>query len=160
MNGLRWANLLLAAVAVIAPAAHVLELPNKLALEGPLWLQVQQSLYRGWGPYLGGPAEIGALATTAALLSPRHVRAGTRPLLTVALACYAAMLGVFFAFNAPVNKMIDRWVPDALPGDWADYRLRWEEGHAIAAALAITALVFVIRAALREEGITGGAVTE
>jgi hypothetical protein len=27
--------------------AHVLELPNKLALSGPLWLEVQQNLYRG-----------------------------------------------------------------------------------------------------------------
>ncbi len=159
MNGLRWANLLLAAVAVIPPAAHVLELPNKLALDGPLWLEIQQSLYRGWGPYVGGPAEIGALATTAVLLSPRLSGAGTRSLMGVALAAYAAMIGVFFAFNAPVNRMVDRWTPDALPGDWADYRLRWEEGHAIAAMLAIIGLVFVIRAALREERM-GGAATE
>jgi hypothetical protein len=46
--------------------AHVLELPNKLALDGGLWLAVQQHLYRGWGPFLGGPAEIGALVTAAA----------------------------------------------------------------------------------------------
>jgi len=46
---LRGFNLLLAAVAVTAPMAHVLELPNKLALDGPIWLAIQQSLYRGWG---------------------------------------------------------------------------------------------------------------
>jgi hypothetical protein len=50
--------MLLAAVAVTAPIAHVLELPNKLALDGPLWLAVQQLLYRGWG-LVFGPVEIG-----------------------------------------------------------------------------------------------------
>ena len=64
-------------LAVVAPLAHVLELPNKLALDAPLWLAVQQHLYRGWGLFLGGPAEIGALATALALLvaSPRSADA-------------------------------------------------------------------------------------
>lgn len=41
------------AVTLSALTAHVLELPNKLSLDGPLWLAVQQHLYRGWGPYIG-----------------------------------------------------------------------------------------------------------
>jgi len=54
MQLLHQLNLLLAALATLAPLAHVLELPNKLRLDGPLWLAVQQQLYRGWGPFLGG----------------------------------------------------------------------------------------------------------
>ena len=34
MSHLRWANLILAILAAIPPLAHVLELPNKLALDG------------------------------------------------------------------------------------------------------------------------------
>jgi hypothetical protein len=62
---LRPSNLVLAAAAVLAPMAHVLELPSKLILDGPLWVTVQQHLYRGWGPVFGGPIEVAALATVA-----------------------------------------------------------------------------------------------
>ena len=43
-------NLAVAILAVLAPLAHVLELPNKLSLDANLWLVVQQHLYGGWGP--------------------------------------------------------------------------------------------------------------
>jgi hypothetical protein len=55
---LRPSNLILAAAAVLAPMAHVLELPNKLTLVGPLWVAIQQHLYRGWGPVIGGPIRL------------------------------------------------------------------------------------------------------
>ena len=58
MHRLRLLALVVAVIALLAPAAHVLEMPNKLRIDGPLWLAVQQSLYRGWGPFVGGPAEI------------------------------------------------------------------------------------------------------
>jgi hypothetical protein len=49
---LRSANLILASAAVLVPMAHVLELPNKLTLDGPLWVAIQQHLYlamlRAW----------------------------------------------------------------------------------------------------------------
>ena len=47
MTKLRWLNLILAFLTALAPMAHVLELPNKLALDGPAWLFAQQHLYRG-----------------------------------------------------------------------------------------------------------------
>lgn len=85
MTGLRRANLILAALAVLAPMAHVLELPNKLALDGALWLAVQQHLYRGWGPFFGAPVEIGAFGTALALLILRHRRGRTFRLTLVAV---------------------------------------------------------------------------
>ena len=147
---LRGFNLLLAAVAVTAPMAHVLELPNKLALDGPIWLAIQQSLYRGWGPIFG-PVEIAALLTTIALGVARR---GNPPSLwrtILAAAGYAAMLGAFFAFNEPVNSAVTRWTADSLPSDWPDYRLQWEIGHALAAALSIVALSALIGAWWRDE---------
>ena len=49
MLALRTATLIIAFIATTAPIAHVLEMISKLTLDGPLWLGVQQHLYRGWG---------------------------------------------------------------------------------------------------------------
>lgn len=131
------ANVVQAVLAALAPMAHVLELPNKLALDGPLWLAVQQRLYRGWGPFLGGPIEIGALLTSLVLLRlRRRNKAAMRPTLVAAIA-YAAMLAAFFVFNNPVNRAVATWTGAALPHEWPNYRLRWETGHALAALLSI-----------------------
>ncbi len=143
---LRSANLLLAALATLAPIAHVLELPSKLALDGSLWLAVQQSLYRGWGPLLGGPIEIAALASTAALLILRRSVRRTAQLTGLALAAYAGMIATFFLFNSPVNTAVNAWTPSSLPADWPRYRMQWEAGHALAALLSVIALIALFRA--------------
>jgi len=49
MLALRTATLIIAFIATTAPIAHVLEMISKLTLDRPLWLGVQQHLYRGWG---------------------------------------------------------------------------------------------------------------
>lgn len=135
------ANLAFAVLAVAAPVAHVLELPNKLPLEGELWLAVQQNLYRGWGPFLGAPTEIGALVTSLLLAVMSR---GRRAPLVVACLCYAGMIATFFALNAPVNAAVAAWTPTTLPADWGSYRARWETGHALAALLAIVGLAAVL----------------
>ncbi len=149
MKWIGHANLAFAVLAVLAPVAHVLELPNELALDGPLWLAVQQHLYRGWGPFLGGPVEIGALATSV-LLAFRHRRhdPAYRPMLAASLA-YAGMIATFFILNRPVNVALGAWTPATLPPDWASHRLRWEIGHAIAALLSLAGLSAVLRARKR-----------
>jgi hypothetical protein len=150
VSGLRRANLVLAVLALLGPIAHVLELPNKLALKGALWLAIQQHLYRGWGPFLGAPAEIGAMATSLALVLLRRGQGPGERLRLVAAASYAGMIAVFFIFNAPVNAALRAWSPATLPGDWTSYRLRWETGHALAALLAVLGLVCVVRACIAE----------
>jgi hypothetical protein len=143
------ANLVLSLLAVLAPMAHVLELPNKLSLDGELWLAVQQNLYRGWGPFLGGPVEIGALATSLFLaLQRRRIGAESWPMLIASLG-YAGMLVAFFALNLPVNMAITSWTPATLPPDWTSYRMRWEIGHALAALLSVISLAAVIQASKR-----------
>lgn len=153
-NGLsrliRSANLVLAALAILAPIAHVLELPNKLALDGPLWVAVQQQLYRGWGPILGGPIEIAALASTVALLIVRRRSRRTAQPTWLAAAAYAAMIATFFPFNSPVNTAVNAWTPSSLPPDWPSYRMQWEAGHALAALLSVVALSALFRAWLTE----------
>ncbi len=97
--------------------AHVLELPNKLALEGPLWLAVQQHLYAGWGPAVGAPTELGALGTTLALVAVDR-QAGARRLRLLAATAYAGMLAAFFALNDPVNTALSDWTAGSLPANW------------------------------------------
>jgi hypothetical protein len=150
---LRALNFAFAFLAMLAPAAHVLELPNKLALDGPLWLAVQQHLYRGWGPFLGGPAEIGALATSLALALARRKNPKALQPTLLACLCYAGMLGAFNLLNAPVNEAVSGWTETALPADWPDYRLRWEAGHALAAVFSVIAFIALLRAR-RAERVT------
>lgn len=150
MTGLRWLNIILAFLATLAPMAHVLELPNKLALDGPAWLFVQQHLYRGWGPIVGAPTEIGALATSLLLLLPRFCGTAARGPTLFAAACYVAMLAAFFIFNAPVNAAVAVWTAATLPSDWPSYRLWWESGHALSALLSLAAFAAVLRACIVE----------
>ena len=143
-------NLVFAVMATLAPIAHVLELPNKLALDATLWLATQQHLYRGWGPFLGGPVEIVALATTLALLVVRRRdRVTTWPTIVAAIA-YASMIATFFVFNDPVNAALNSWTAATIPPDWSDYRLRWETGHALATILSMIALALLVRVWLVE----------
>jgi hypothetical protein len=143
MRSLPVALLIVAIAAILAPAAHLLELPNKLAMDGALWLAVQQSLYRGWGPVVGAPTEFAGLAL-ATILSAQKELEGRR-FWRRAAVLYAAMVGVFLAFNAPVNAAVAGWTAAALPPDWSAYRLRWEAGHAAAALLSFMALFAVLR---------------
>ena len=138
-------------ITLSAAVAHVLELPNKLALDAPLWLAVQQHLYRGWGPVIG-PFEIAAvLATWTLVYLSRDRRAGFAPAVVAAVCMTLAPL-VFFVMNAPVNAAVGSWTATTLPNDWEQYRLRWEVGHAITCALALTAFVALLRNADRRLG--------
>jgi hypothetical protein len=72
MLALRTATLIIDFIATTAPIAHVLEMISKLTLDRPLWLGVQQHLYRGWGEIFG-PVEIVAFLSTLALFKPACV---------------------------------------------------------------------------------------
>lgn len=135
---LRWLALLVAFLACLAPIAHVLEMPNKLRLDGPLWLAVQQHLYAGWGPIIGAPTELGGLLISVVLCAIGRRR--ERLLIGLAAAAYVGMLLCFFLLNAPVNAAMDGWTPATLPADWTGYRWRWEIGHALAALFALLGL--------------------
>ena len=52
MSALRTANLIITFIKTTAPIAHTLEMISKLTLDGPLWLGIQQHLYRVGGRYL------------------------------------------------------------------------------------------------------------
>ena len=146
MGWLRRLTLCVAFVACLAPMAHVLEMPNKLRLEGGLWLDVQQNLYSGWGPLIGGPTEVGGLVATLVLLVASRRRTQPALLYGIAALGYIAMLLCFFLLNAPVNAALDEWTPATLPSGWSQFRLRWELGHTLAALFAVVAFAAIGRA--------------
>ena len=113
---------------------------------GPLWVAIQQHLYRGWGPVIGGPIEVAALATTLALLIIRRGRRETGLLTLAAALAYCGMIVTFFVFNNPLNSAVNTWTPASYPSDWQSYRARWETGHALAALLSLFALGALLRA--------------
>ena len=149
MFALRTANLIIAFIATTAPIAHTLEMISKLTLDGPLWLGIQQHLYRGWGEIFG-PVEIVAFLSTLALLVVTRRHRSSRRAYLVALVCYAAMLADFFVLNRPVNEAVRDWTPVTLPSNWSDYRLRWEIGHSLTALFSVIAFVTLIRRRIHE----------
>ena len=150
LSWLRVINLAVAILAVLAPLAHVLELPNKLSLDADLWLAVQQHLYRGWGPLIGAPTEIGGLATSAALAYVRRRHRFALSMTLIACVGYGGMLVSFFILNSPVNLAVSSWTTTNMPPDWPEYRLRWELGHATACILSVVSLTSLITAYRRE----------
>ena len=148
LRTLRWISLGCTLVDLAALLAHMLELPNKLALPGPLWLAVQQNLYRGWGAILG-PFEVGAVVSTWALVPLARGRRGLLLTLTAAVLL-TAVLAAFFALVQPINAAVAAWTPQTLPTDWPAYRLQWEVGHAVRALLCALALGALVRAAFGE----------
>jgi hypothetical protein len=128
-----------------ALTVHVIELPGKLALPGPLWLGIQQTLYRGWGAAFG-PVELVVLASTWLLVAfTLYHRDPAWRTASVAALTSTAMLAVFFLLVEPTNRAVAGWTPGALPADWDAYRLRWELGHAMRAALALVTLATLLR---------------
>ena len=73
---LRFASVMLTAVAMAAGFAHLLELPNKIGLSREDYLKVQQ-IYRGWA--LLGIVVTGALVCTVVLTRQRRHLQGRLP---------------------------------------------------------------------------------
>ena len=149
MLALRTANLIIAFIATTAPIAHALEMISKLTLDGPLWLRVQQQLYRGWGEVFGA-VEIVAFLSTLVLLLLTWRHRSRRHAYLVAVVCYAVMLADFFVFNRPVNEALSSWTPATLPADWINYRVRWEIGHALTAIFSVIAFGTLIHQRIHE----------
>lgn len=143
MRALHLVAVLLTALSMSAGWAHLLALPNKMALSHDDYLTVQQ-IYRGWA-WLGFVV-VGALVSTLALAVVQRtqgVRAGHS---VVAALCIALALVVFFSITFPVNQATQNWM--MLPSNWETLRARWEWSHAVGALLYLVALVSLALGAL------------
>ena len=130
---------LLVAIAMAAGWAHLLELPNKIALSRDDYLTVQQ-IYRGWA--LLGFIVIGALVSTAALAWLQRGSGAAFLFALAAAGCVALSLVVFFSFTFPANQATANWT--VLPAGWEALRRDWEYSHAAGAILYFVALASLV----------------
>ena len=64
--------------------------------------------------------------------------------------CYAAMLGVTFAGNMPINRRVLAATPEAAPADWDALRRRWDRWHALRNGLNALGFALLIVSALAQ----------
>ena len=132
---LRFASVMLTAIAMAGGFAHLLELPRKIEMSREDYLTVQQ-IYRGWA--LLGIAVLAALLSSVLLAFTVRENSAELYLTLAAAVCIVISLIVFFTFTFPTNRQTANWT--ALPENWQRVRRRWEYSHAVGAALYFLAL--------------------
>lgn len=110
--------------------AHTLEMPAKLAVDGPTWMLFQHTLYPYFA-YVGAPVELGSIFTGAVLAFLMRRQRPAFYLISTAALCSAAGFGVWLAFTNVVNAETGTWTANSLPSDWAGWRAQWEYSHAV-----------------------------
>jgi hypothetical protein len=143
----RFFSLLLPAVAAGVVLGHVMSRAGKITLPGPLFVTVQNTLYRSWGKKLGA-VEMGAFLSTLVVAFLTRGRGAIFALSLAGLFCLAAMLLVWAIFINPINIRVRASTSDSFPADWASLRDRWHRLHAIRAIFAVAGLSTLISAAL------------
>jgi hypothetical protein len=133
MNAWRFVTLVLAALAIGAPLAHVLEMPVRRTYDPALYVTVTHTLYRYFG-IVGAMIEVGAVvgavvwaaglgrSRTSAVSAHRWAMAGA--------ACLVLAHALFWLLVNPVNQAFAAWTPTAVPPDWTRLRDQWEFTHA------------------------------
>jgi len=139
-------NLLLVTLIFGLAFAHVMEVPGKLRLTGPVWLIVQQTLYNGFGPFASVVEPLAIVLAWVLAVLLRHERPAGRLVLLAAL-CTSAGLIEWFLVVSPMNGLLRSWTSATLPPDWTATRDRWElghVGHAVLLGVAFCALAWAM----------------
>ncbi|HEY1286996.1 MAG TPA: hypothetical protein VGF58_01620 [Burkholderiales bacterium] len=124
---------MLAALALTMESAHVLELPQKMQYDAPMYTAVNGTLYRYFA-IVGGVYQIGSIVAAWLLVwLVRRRQPSFGWTLTGALLLLTAF-GIWLAVVAPVNREVSetlRSAPESVPALWMHLRARWEYGHAL-----------------------------
>jgi Domain of unknown function (DUF1772) len=139
----RFAALLLTALLMGLTFAHVLEMPVKLRLDGPTWLNLQHTLY----PYfalIGGPIELLAILASVVLAYLGRGQPNFPLTLAAAVLLMASFFGLWLGLVSPANARTAEWTAQTLPPDWAVWRARWEWGHAGSFVLQLAAFCLLL----------------
>lgn len=153
----RFLALVLAALALSLTSAHVLELPQKMHYDAPLYSAVNTTMYRYFAS-VGGVYSMGAMLASAVLaLLVRKRRA-----VFLWTSAGAVLFGLWFAswltLVAPVNSQIASALataPETVPGLWASLRSRWEYGHAVGFVLELLGYCALVVSVLVDTPRTG-----
>lgn len=131
---LQFAALVLTALMLIAPGAHLFSLPNKIGLVQDQYF-LAQMLYRGW--HYTGFIIFAALFTNLALAYVLRADIPARNFALLAAALIVVLLTVFFIWTFPANQATHNWTEQ--PPNWQMLRAHWEYSHAANAAIALAA---------------------
>ncbi len=144
MRTLRFVTSLCCALVSGLTLSHVLQGPGSRGLDGPAWLQVQQTFYGGFA-VVGGICEIvGLLAAVIVAVRLRRTEPVHAAAHLLAAVCLLGTLAAYVFGNRPVNDRIAGWTAAALPPDWPQYRDQWGTAHAISAGLSGIALLVLL----------------
>ena len=133
----------LTALALAPGGAHLLELPNKMALGEAEYFTVQQ-IYRGWA--LLGVLLFATLAANLLLAMLLRRRGAAFWLALTAFLLVAANLAIFFIWTFPANQATSNWT--VAPPNWEALRAQWEYSHAVNAAVMFLAFCLATAASL------------
>jgi hypothetical protein len=147
MRALRFFTLMLAALSMSMAFSHLLEMPAKLAYQGPVWLMLQQTLYGNFR-ILGLLLETGAVA--CALAFTLFVRGPAFGYSVFAAICLVVAHAAWWAGVAPVNAAMAQFTAHTLPPEWTQLRVQWEYTHALRAVLQVAALAALLFSVLAE----------
>lgn len=149
-TGLKMLALALAALALVPSGAHLLEMPNKMALDRDAYFIVQ-GIYRGW--WMLGLASVGAILADIALALRLRTRDRKGMLMAAAAAGLVALgLGLFVLLVEPVNRETQSWT--SIPANWGALRRQWEYSHATIAVVMFLAFLLTAGAASRRTRAT------
>jgi hypothetical protein len=127
---MRFLAVIITGLSLIAPAAHLFELPNKIGLPKAEYFVVQQ-IYSGWW-MVGLLLPLAFLANVGNAISLRGDR--TAMMLSIAAAALIVLnLIIFMLFTQPANAATQNWTVQ--PDNWETLRTQWEYSHAVNAAV-------------------------
>jgi hypothetical protein len=127
---MKFLTVIVTGLSLIAPAAHLFELPNKIGLPQAEYFVVQQ-IYSGWW-IVGLLLPLAFLANAGNAISMRADKAAM--MLSIAAAVLIALnLIIFVIFTQPANAATQNWTVQ--PENWETLRTQWEYSHAVNAAV-------------------------
>jgi hypothetical protein len=142
-NALPLSAVLLVAICLVPAAAHLLELPRKLAMP-PAQYMIVQDIYAGWA--LFGIPILAALILTAMHAATVRADRVAFALSIAAFLCLAATQVIFWSFTYPMNAASANWT--RMPDNFEAARRQWEYSHAANAVITFAALAAITLSAI------------
>jgi len=149
----RFLTILLASLSLAMSFCHVLEMPARRSWDSTLWVAttVQGNLYRMFGPAGVGPwIDGGAVLAAAVLIFLVRQRLPAFWLTLAGAVCLTAAQGTWWALVFPANLELANWLSGPVPPDWAQWRDRWEFGHAAVAVIKLIGFGALVLSVLAE----------
>ena len=145
----QFGTIMLMALAMSAGIAHAMELPPKMKFEPRLYVRLHRTLYPNFGRIAGSAEFLALVAVLGLAWRVQQTRALFIPTLISAILLVVAH-AIFWVFVQPANTTMAGWSLEAIPGEWKQWRNRWEYAHAVRAGLTFSALGALVLSVVRD----------